>query len=62
MKKAYRVVFECYDQNQPDNVLSQQTVFEDIINKPTNCLDFTIGSVENRKAKLYYQPKNWTKG
>ena len=43
MQKAYRVVFEYYDQNQPDTVLSKQTVFEDIINKPTNCLDFTIG-------------------
>ena len=43
MQKAYRVVFEYYDENQPDTVLSKQTVFEDIINKPTNCLDFTIG-------------------
>ena len=43
MNKAYRIVFECYDKNNPGHVLSKQTVFEDELNKPTNCLDFTIG-------------------
>jgi len=43
MKKSYRVVFECFDPNHPSTVLSKQTVLEDIINRPTNCLDFTIG-------------------
>jgi hypothetical protein len=43
MEKAYRVIVECYDKNSPKEVLSQCSVLEGDINKPTNCMDFTIG-------------------
>jgi hypothetical protein len=43
MKNAYRVIVECYDKSSPETVLSQYAVLEGDINKPTNCMDFTIG-------------------
>ena len=43
MKNAYRVIVECYDKSSPEKVLSQYSVLEGEINKPTNCMDFTIG-------------------
>ena len=43
MEKAYRIIVECYDKNSPKKVISQCSVLEGDINKPTNCMDFTIG-------------------
>ena len=45
MEKAYRVIVECYDKNSPKKVISQCSVLEGDINKPTNCMDFTIGII-----------------
>ena len=43
MEKSYRVIVECYDKNSPETVLSQCSALEGSINKPTNCMDFTMG-------------------
>ena len=43
MGKSYRVIVECYDKHSPETVLSQCSVLEGDINKPTNCMDFTMG-------------------
>lgn len=51
MGKSYRVIVECYDKNSPETVLSQCSVLEGDINKPTNCLDFTMG-IEKQIALL----------
>jgi hypothetical protein len=51
MEKSYRVIVECYNKNSPETVLSQCSVLEGDINKPTNCLDFTMG-IEKQIALL----------
>jgi hypothetical protein len=51
MEKAYRIIVECYDKNSPKKVISQCSVLEGDINKPTNCMDFTIG-IEKQIALL----------
>ena len=51
MEKGYRVIIESYDKNSPKNAISQCYVLEGDINKPTNCLDFTIG-IEKQIALL----------
>ena len=51
MEKSYRVIVECYDKNSPETVLSQCSVLEGDINKPTNCMDFTLG-IEKQIALL----------
>ena len=43
MTKCYRVLFESFDKNNPDEVLSRSTVLEGSIEKPTNCLNFSMG-------------------
>ena len=43
MTKCYRVLFESFDKNNPDEVLSRSTVLEGTIEKPTNCLNFSMG-------------------
>lgn len=43
MQKRYRVIFECYDAKQPKKTLSKHTVLDESIDKPTNCLDFSMG-------------------
>jgi len=43
MTKCYRVLFESFDKNNPDEVLSRSTVLEGAIEKPTNCLNFSMG-------------------
>jgi len=47
MEKGYRVTFECYDKQNPKAILSKVTVLEGGIEKPSNCLDFSIG-LENQ--------------
>ena len=47
MEKGYRVTFECYDKQNPTAILSKVTVLEGGIEKPSNCLDFSIG-LENQ--------------
>lgn len=49
--KLYRVLFECYDPNKPNEGLSQSIVLEGKIDKPTNCLNFSIG-LENQIALI----------
>ncbi len=51
MEKSYRIIVECYDKSSPEKVISQCSVLEGEINKPTNCLDFTIG-IEKQIALL----------
>ena len=43
MTKGYRVLFESFDKNNPGEVLSRSTVLEGTIEKPTNCLNFSMG-------------------
>ena len=43
MTKCYRVLFESFDKNNPGEVLSRSTVLEGTIEKPTNCLNFSMG-------------------
>ena len=43
MTKCYRVLFESFDKGNPDEVLSRSTVLEGTIEKPTNCLNFSMG-------------------
>lgn len=43
MGKRYRVTFECYNQENPNEVLSKSTVLDGIIDKPTNRLNFSMG-------------------
>jgi len=43
MGKRYKVTFECYDQENPNEVLSKATVLEGTIEKPTNRLNFSMG-------------------
>jgi len=43
MTKGYRVLFECFDKKNPNEVLSRATVLEGEIEKPTNCLNFSMG-------------------
>jgi hypothetical protein len=43
MSICYRVVFETYDDNSSDKHLSRQEIAGDILHKPTNCLDFSMG-------------------
>ena len=42
MDKGYRVTFETFDLKNPDKILDKSSLFEGEINKPTNCLDFSI--------------------
>ena len=42
MNQGYRIVFETYDLENPPKVLEQSVIIEDIITKPTSCLDFSI--------------------
>ena len=43
MGKCYRVTFECYEKENPDEVLSKSTVLDGTIEKPTNRLNFSMG-------------------
>lgn len=43
MVKVYRVIFECYEQNNPNEILSQSIVLEGVVDNPTNCLNFSMG-------------------
>jgi hypothetical protein len=43
MEISYRVVFETYDKADTGKVISRKEVMEDVIYKPTNCLDFSMG-------------------
>jgi len=43
MGKCYRVTFECYEKENPSEVLSKSTVLDGTIEKPTNRLNFSMG-------------------
>ncbi len=45
MTKGYRVLFECFNKNNPNEVLSRAIVLEGAIEKPTNCLNFSMGLI-----------------
>jgi len=40
MAPRYRVLFQTYDDNEPDKVVSEKTLLERAITIPTNCFDF----------------------
>jgi hypothetical protein len=65
MPKKYKIIFQSFDQDDPNTILTEKTLLEDTINAPTNCLDFSIGHTKqitliqnsqdiilNEKAKL----------
>jgi hypothetical protein len=43
MGRRYKVTLECYDQKNPNEVLSKTTVLEGSIEKPTSRLNFSMG-------------------
>lgn len=68
MKKGFRIIFESYDLNNPELIISRSTIIEDLISKPTDCLDFsleyekqiellqlTLDKIISEKAKLLNQ-------
>ena len=42
MRKGYRITFESFDLDNPDDTLSKSLLTEGKITKPTNCLDFSL--------------------
>jgi len=70
MAKGYRILFQSFDQAEPDVVITEQTLLEDTLNAPTNCFDFSMShskqieliqtaqdSILNEKSKLIHQEK-----
>jgi hypothetical protein len=43
MQKAYRIVFESYEKQNPQKTLTRTTLIEDAIEKPTSLLNLSIG-------------------
>lgn len=43
MTKIYRVTFECFDKENPAEIISKSTVLEGQIERLVNCLTFSIG-------------------
>ena len=71
MAKGYRIVFQSFDQDEPDVILTEQRLLEDILNMPSNCFDFSMGhskqieliqtaqdAILNEKSKLIHQEKD----
>jgi hypothetical protein len=50
MTKCYRVIFQTYDDSNPQKPLNEVCIIESDIRSPTNCLDFSIGM--NNQIKL----------
>ncbi len=43
MSKCYRVIFQTYEESDPDDVVHEALIIDSKITVPTNCLDFTMG-------------------
>ena len=43
MTQRYRIIFQTYDDNSPDTILTEKAILEDNITPPTSCLDFSMG-------------------
>ncbi|CAN0022040.1 unnamed protein product, partial [Choristocarpus tenellus] len=43
MSKCYRVVFETYDKDCPEEILSKKEIIEDELKKSSNSLNFGMG-------------------
>lgn len=56
MTKCYRVIFESYDQSNPDVSLGKTTISEGIIEKPTSLLDLSMGL--DNQIKLIKEAQN----
>ena len=63
--KGFRIVFETYEIDNPQTIISSTIVMNDVISKPTNCLDIsmehekqiellqaTLDKIISEKAKL----------
>jgi hypothetical protein len=68
MAKHYRIVFQSFESEHPDIILTERTLLEDTLNIPTNCFDFAMDhskqialiqaaqdSVLNEKSNLIHQ-------
>ena len=42
MSQGYRIVFETYSLDNPNDIKEQSVIIEDIVTRPTSCLDFSI--------------------
>jgi hypothetical protein len=40
---CYRITFETYNKDCPNEAISKKEIISDVIYKPTNCLDFSMG-------------------
>jgi len=43
MTQRYRIIFQTYDDNAPNAILTEEALLEDSLNPPTSCLDFSMG-------------------
>lgn len=43
MTKRYRVIFEIYEETNPENIVSSSKILDEALVKPTSCLDYGIG-------------------
>jgi len=41
--KNYRIIYESYNQEDPSTTTSRVEILNDELNKPSNCLDFSMG-------------------
>ncbi|MEN8905642.1 MAG: hypothetical protein ABF289_06740 [Clostridiales bacterium] len=51
MTKNYRIIVEIYDQNNPLETISKEEIIQGELNKPSNCLDFSMG-LDNQIALI----------
>ena len=43
MSTCYRVIYQTFKSNSPEEILQEEMIIESEITAPTNCLDFTMG-------------------
>ncbi len=43
MSMCYRVIYQTFKSNNPEDILQEEMIIESEITAPTNCLDFTMG-------------------
>ncbi len=51
MTTKYRIIFETYDVNTPSEAISRAEIVNEELNKPSNCLDFSMG-LDNQIALI----------
>jgi hypothetical protein len=49
--KKYRIIFETYDVDKPSEAISRAEIVNEELNKPSNCLDFSMG-LDNQIALI----------